>query len=167
MDAVALERSKRHLATQVLRTWGTLRLRVTGLSMLPTLWPGDVLTFQFHDFGEAQPGELVLYLRDERFFVHRVVRKSEVADGTFLITRGDCMGKDDPPVPASNLLGKVSGIQRDGLILRPDVRRSPASRIFASMLCRYSLLRQAALRWRKRDISGSAGTDFSALESAQ
>jgi signal peptidase I len=167
MNAVALERSKRDLATQVLRSWGTLRLRVTGLSMLPTLWPGDVLTLGSLDFEHAEPGELVLYMREERFFVHRVIRKSGAGDSMLLITRGDCMVKDDPPVPADGLLGKVTGIQRDGLVLRPSQRISLASRIFAGMLSRWSLLRDVALRLRMRAANAPAGTDFVAFESAQ
>lgn len=167
MNAVALERSKRDLATQVLRSWGTLRLRVTGLSMLPTLWPGDVLTLRSLDFEHAEPGELVLYMREERFFVHRVIRKSCAEDNMFLITRGDCMEKDDPPVPADGLLGKVTGIQRDGLVLRPSHRISLASRIFAGMLSRWSLLREVVLRLRMRAANASAGTDLVSFESAQ
>lgn len=167
MNAVALERSKRNLATQVLRSWGTLRLRVTGLSMLPTLWPGDILTFQSHDFEHAEPGELVLYMHEERFFVHRVIRKSGLGDSMFLITRGDCMAKEDLPVPAASLLGKVTGIERDSLLLRPSLCLSSGSKIFASMLCRWSLLRDAVLRLKMLSRSASSETDFAAFENAQ
>jgi hypothetical protein len=39
------------LAGHLLRSFGTLCLRVTGSSMLPSLWPGDLLLIQRQDFG--------------------------------------------------------------------------------------------------------------------
>jgi len=42
MKASERESIKRDLAGQVLRAGGKLRLRALGLSMLPSLWPGDI-----------------------------------------------------------------------------------------------------------------------------
>ena len=44
--------------------------------MLPTLWPGDLLTVQSRRAEDIEPGEIVLYMRGGRFFIHRVKSKS-------------------------------------------------------------------------------------------
>lgn len=167
MNALALEQSKHSLATQVLRSWGTLQLRVQGVSMLPTLWPGDLLTLQSQDYEQTEAGDLVLYVRGGRFFVHRTVRKTATEDETFLITRGDCMAEDDPPVPAADLLGRVTRIERRGLLLEPGWKLSFTRRIFAGLLCRWDLLRNVILRLRTHNVAASAGTDFTSTQSAQ
>ena len=84
--------------------------------MLPTLWPGDLLTVQSLGAEEVEPGEIVLYMRSDRFFVHRIVSKN--------LGSGQCVA-DYPgrlhvrrmirPIGRSELLGKVTEVQRSGL----------------------------------------------------
>jgi hypothetical protein len=38
--------SKYGLATEVLRCFGEISLKATGASMLPTVWPGDLLNIE-------------------------------------------------------------------------------------------------------------------------
>ena len=114
MDLQAQEEGRCSLAAEALRSWGRLRLRARGLSMLPTLWPGDFLTVQSRSAEQIEPGEIILYMREGRFFVHRVKSKSVAGDEIFLIVRGDCMPDDDPPVRSSEVLGKIVGVQRAG-----------------------------------------------------
>ena len=114
--------------------------------MLPTLWPGDCLTIQSHSIEEVQPGDLVLYARDGRFFVHRVTRKCRLGEETFLITRGDCMNEEDPPVEKRDLLGKVTEIDRHGSRIMPRRKLSPLQLFTAWLLCHCNLLLRAALR---------------------
>jgi len=61
------------LATQVLQSSGELRLRVTGTSMLPAIWPGDILLISSRNIAEARPGDVVLFGREGRLVAHRVV----------------------------------------------------------------------------------------------
>ena len=114
--------------------------------MLPTLRPGDCLTIQSHSIEEAQPGDLVLYARDGRFFVHRVTRKCRLGEETFLITRGDCMNEEDPPVEKRDLLGKVTEIDRHGSQIMPRRRLSPSQLLTAWLLCHWNLLLRATLQ---------------------
>ena len=109
MNVLLQEECKRNLAAAILRSSGTLQLRATGTSMLPTLWPGDCLTIQSYNFEDAETGDLVLYARGGRLFVHRVMRKCRLGETHSLITRGDCMTEEDPPVEENDLLGKVIG----------------------------------------------------------
>ncbi len=119
--------------------------------MLPTLWPGDLLTVQVQPPEQAEPGEIVLCMRWGRFFIHRIVSTNPTEDEAFLITRGDCMPKDDPPVGRDELLGKVTEIRRAGSVFQPARELSPFRRILASMLCHWSLFRRIGLRlWVRR-----------------
>ena len=43
-DGKLLDEATHDLDAQVIRQFGELRLKVTGASMLPSVWPGDVLT---------------------------------------------------------------------------------------------------------------------------
>ena len=65
------EDTKLGLAAELLRGGGTVHLKAWGTSMLPSVWPGDLLTIQSAADDEVVPGDIVLVLRDNRFFVHR------------------------------------------------------------------------------------------------
>lgn len=119
------------LATQVLQSSGELRLRVTGTSMLPAIWPGDILLISGRNIEEARPGDVVLFGRQGRLVAHRVVevrsplsevrsRKSEaLIPAREFVTRGDSMGQNDAPVRGEELLGRVLAIQRGSRRLTP------------------------------------------------
>src|SRR5579872_6250678 len=98
---------KCELAAEVLRSCGTLRLRVTGWSMLPAVWPGDTLMIESARTGGVTEGDIVLFGRERRLFVHRVVKN--LGDSKFL-TRGDAMSAPDPVIDRHELLGRVSSI---------------------------------------------------------
>ncbi len=57
-----------------------------------------------------RPGDVVLFSRKGRLFVHRVVEMS----GGAVVTRGDSMLDADPPVAVSDVLGRVESIERGG-----------------------------------------------------
>src|SRR5579862_8360555 len=100
------------LAEEVVRTFGEVRLRVFGISMVPAILPGDVVSVRRAIAKEISVGEAVLYCRGGRLFVHRVVDRTSPANGDGsdeprLITRGDRMRREDSPVAPSELLGRV------------------------------------------------------------
>src|SRR5215472_14820968 len=108
-------RLKCELAAEVLRSSGTLRLRVTGWSMLPTVWPGDTLIVDRVNCAQVAEGEIVLFGRDRRLFAHRVVKNQSVA----MVTRGDAMPTADSPVHKNEFLGRVHSIVRNGKSIEP------------------------------------------------
>jgi len=110
---------KCELAGEVLRSSGRLRLRVTGLSMLPAIFPGDTLVIEPANSESVGKGDIVLFHRDRRLFVHRVSETSGSARDFQIVTQGDGMPNPDPPVSSSQLLGKVSFVVRDGRCLEP------------------------------------------------
>src|SRR5439155_11630789 len=143
MIAQARGRSKRSLAAEVLRSGLHLRLRAMGTSMLPTLWPGDLLTIESVAVEQAKRGDLILFMREGRFFVHRLIAKVE-ADA-MLITRGDCLSAGDAPVSAKEFLGKVVQVQRRGLSFAPSPRLSRVRLVIARLLCHFSPLQRLTL----------------------
>jgi signal peptidase I len=106
------------LVGEVVRAFGGVRLRVLGTSMVPSILPGDLVSIHRAGLDEISPGEVVLFFKKGRLFVHRVVdRKAETrSDGpgeARLITRGDRLRQDDPPVSSAELLGRVVLIERN------------------------------------------------------
>jgi len=147
---------KLDLAAEVLRSGGTVRLKAWGTSMLPTLWPGDLLTIENANPAEIAPGEIVLLRRDHRFFVHRLAEKRMDQGAVHWVTRGDAVGKKDPPAVESELLGRVSGIERSHHVRVPIGRLSLFNSAVAWMLCRSKTFRSVALRMHSLRLFASA-----------
>lgn len=124
--------TKNELAAEVLRSYGELRLRVIGSSMLPAIWPGDVLSIRHCGPAEVDVGDIVLFIRCGRLFAHRVVAQSAEC----LVTRGDGMVDPDPPVSESELVGRVTQVDRGGRTFRPASKLSLGGRIAASIFRR-------------------------------
>ena len=118
-SSAELHALKCELAGEVLRSSGRLRLRVTGWSMLPAIFPGDTLVIEPANSESVGKGDIVMFRRDRRLFVHRVSGKSGSARDLQIVTQGDGMPNPDPPVSSSQLLGKVSFVVRDGRCMEP------------------------------------------------
>src|SRR5260370_569829 len=89
--------AKCELAEKTLRLFGSLRLRVTGFSMLPSVWPGDLLLIRRHEMEQIYPGDIVLFACYGRLIAHRVVFKTDDPEAPRLITRGDAV-RDKPAI---------------------------------------------------------------------
>jgi hypothetical protein len=136
------------LAADALRQSGRLRLRVHGESMLPTLWPGDVVEIARCSMGDVRSNEIVLAAREGRLFLHRFV--AHCAPSGFQL-RGDSKPGCDPQYPPEALLGR--------LVSRPDQRRGSASatplpaslsRALGVLLCYCGVARRLALKLQSR-----------------
>lgn len=151
---------KLDLAAEVLRSSGALHLKAWGMSMLPSIYPGDLLTIQNAHQEDIVPGDIVLVRRDNRFFVHRLAEKRYHQGVLQWITRGDAMPHNDPPATGSELLGRVSSIRRNHRIIVPSRRASLLTSALAWMLCRSDSVRSAALRihsfWQERESAAAA-----------
>src|SRR5437879_12340303 len=104
-----------------------LRLRASGSSMLPSLWPGDILTIHPQSFEQWRPGDIALYMRAGHFFIHRVSTVSN--SGDFLIVQGDLLPHTDPPVRSRKVLGKDVTIERSVVHYQPRLDPSIHYRI--------------------------------------
>jgi signal peptidase I len=128
--------AKCELAEKTLRRFGSLRLRVTGFSMLPSVWPGDLLLIRRQEMEQIYPGDIVLFARHGRLIAHRVVFKTDDPEAPSLVTRGDAVSAQDSAISPAELLGKVSGILRAGEWIQPRRRLSISARITAMFVSR-------------------------------
>jgi signal peptidase I len=156
MDSQARDQGRCILAAEALRAWGVLKLRATGVSMLPTLWPGDLLIVRSVRPEQVGPGEIVLYMRHGRFFIHRIVSMDLARNDALMVTRGDCMSENDPPVGRTELLGRVTEVHRSSAVFVPARTLSRFRRQLAWLFCRWSLFRRVGLRlWNYRRVTGA------------
>ena len=152
-----------NLAADVLHRFGEVRFVAHGTSMIPSIYPGDLLTVRSESIAEARPGEVVLFLLGGRFFVHRVMRKWPERNRIVFATRGDAHTQEDPSVDGSQLLGRVTSILRHGKpvkfatrlnawtkLLRWGVRNSDT---FAKTLLAAHLLRTRLLGVRRQSAT--------------
>jgi hypothetical protein len=117
----------------------SVRLRVYGESMLPTLWPGDVVEIAPCSIDEARPGEIVLALRDGRLFLHRLV--SHCGPDGFLLC-GDSTPGPDPLFPPEAMLGRLVRPSGEGRgFIAPALSRS-----VGRLLCHSGVARRLALK---------------------
>jgi signal peptidase I len=166
----AREAHKLDLAAEVLSWGGTIRLQALGTSMLPSIWPGDVLNIENKPGEDMVPGDIVLVARENRFVVHRLVEKHH----THWITRGDSLPQNDAAVAEVQVLGKVSTIHRKSRVIIPSPQVSLLVGALAGMLCHWDRFRTIALRihsfWQHRASLGpssrKAGRRISSIASA-
>lgn len=109
--------------------------------MLPALWPGDVVQIACCKPEDVRPGEIVLALRDDRFFLHRLVARSQPSG---FVLRGDSMPGSDPPFPLEAFLGRLVNHNAD------RVFGPKWSRVLGLLLCHCTLARRLALRLHQR-----------------
>jgi hypothetical protein len=144
------------LVADVLRGSGRLRLRargeIHGESMLPTLWPGDVVEIESCSLEDVRPGEIVLALREDRLVLHRLVALCE-PDGFQL--RGDSARSPDPRLPPEALLGRLVRRADEGRgvtapALRPGLGAKwfglKGSRALGILFCHCGMVRRLALK---------------------
>jgi signal peptidase I len=122
------------LAGEVVSTFGEVRLRVLGTSMVPSIHPGDLISIQRASLSEISPGEIVLYSREGRLFAHRAVARAGSPEQPLLIMRGDRLRHNDPPVSSSELLGRVHFIERGHRRLHPATGLSTWERMIVLLL---------------------------------
>jgi signal peptidase I len=135
------------LAAEVLRQNLTVHLRAWGTSMLPALWPGDLLTIQSVTDDQLRPGDIVLVLDNGRFLIHRLIEKQHDQGLSHLITRGDAMPQNDPPANISDFLGRVVRIRRGNQSFVPSRRVSRINSVRAWLLCHSNRFRSLSLRF--------------------
>lgn len=91
---------------------------IIGRSMLPLLRPGDYVLIT-HGWQGVKRGDIVLFHHQETLAVHRVIH---IKPGPIFITKGDNVTHDDPPLKASEILGRVVQIKRGDRLFSVDNR---------------------------------------------
>jgi signal peptidase I len=168
--AASSEALRLELAAKVLRDFGKLRFRACGGSMLPAIFPGDILLVRCEPIGTIRPGHTVLSFRAGLFYAHRVVRIENGGAAVRLITRGDALRMEDPAVSEDEYLGRVTGLSRGRTHRQTNHGQGLASSVFAWVLRRSDFLAVSLLRWHslclrlagKSKFAGSANRETAA-----
>lgn len=102
--------------SEKVRKNGSACFRVLGESMFPWIRSGDYVFVRRLEFEGISVGQVVLFERGNRLFVHRVLRRVRPADDasgcSTLITKGDALDGADAPVSQSEFLGRITRIHR-------------------------------------------------------
>lgn len=136
------------LLRQVLRDFGTVSFQVHGTSMAPALLPGDVVTVVRCRQEDVRCGDVVLFHRHRRVFLHRVVEVLPMGEMR-LRTRGDRLRDFDLPISRDEFLGRATAVRRGASSLPWPTQ----SAFFLRTLCRHSDIATSLLvsqRWLRR-----------------
>ena len=129
----------RQLFIDLLREGYIIRSWAVGESMSPCIKKGDLLVVKPITLEEAEIGEIVAFRRDESQSVlttHRVVQKGKEGGRGYVITKGDRNAYRDFPLSPQHVLGKVTGIERNGLVISLE---TPFYRLRGYLMARLSL----------------------------
>jgi signal peptidase I len=143
------------LLQEAVRSFGRARFRVLGTSMAPSIVPGDLVSVERARLSDIACGEIVLFSRYDRFFVHRVVRSGETKAQS-LVTRGDRLDHDDPPISDCEFLGRVTSIQRGRRAFRPENSINRWNRLILRVLRASDFMTRAYLYVRRSVTAAEA-----------
>lgn len=114
------------LAQAILAEGLTLRFRAKGMSMHPFVRSGDLLYIQAVAPEQVRAGDLVMFrTASSKVIVHRVLRRTKLAEKLAFVIKGDRVGQPDGIISAENILGQVIARERNGvkIDLTTPVRR--------------------------------------------
>jgi signal peptidase I len=157
------QQQKLQLALDLLRSGQSISIKALGSSMIPTIWPGDVVMIESNRGRGARRGDVVLVRSEDGIRVHRLVENS----GLEWITRGDAMPQNDPPTQPSEVLGRVVEIHRGQRAVPITWKPALAGRVLALLISRSQLCERVALRahaLRQAANSGEADHPSAARE---
>jgi signal peptidase I len=120
------------LSTALLTDGYQVRFRAPGHSMSPTIRDGEMVLVAPVKGDEVRRGDILLYRCSERrrVIAHRVVCVEQGSRQTrSFILRGDSSVTCDAPVEASQILGRVTAVERDGRTIQLAGRRARMRRM--------------------------------------
>lgn len=123
---------------QLLAQQGRVTLRVQGSSMLPWVKPGDVAVIRRAGIDDVRCGDVALFKRESRLFVHRLVEKHGTLREAQFLAKGDAHPGPDGMIDRDLLLGRVVRIFRGDRQIDLDSPRQLALGLVLSQLSRKS-----------------------------
>lgn len=137
------------LSADALASGEGLRLRVNGLSMRPLLQPEDVIWVEAVAEQDLDIGDIVLVRRPADFVTHRLVERTSQG----WIAKGDNLPMPDPPVAGTDILGRVTALERGGRRRnwqQPEVRLARLAGLQYALWKRLQGRPAWAARWSNR-----------------
>ncbi len=80
---------------------------LSGPSMNPTLWAGDIVIVKEVPVEEIAVGDIIKFWQEGRYVIHRVIRIEQTEAGVVITTQGDNVNAPDFPVTEEYIKGKV------------------------------------------------------------
>jgi signal peptidase I len=124
--------------TAVLDAGHAARFLACGDSMHPTIRDGQAICVERCPAEALSDGEVILAQAARGLTAHRIVGIRKRSEGLEIITRGDNCLRNDPPLRAGELIGRVMGVQRkkcqSRLFDRPLTLLRLSRRIFFSWI---------------------------------
>jgi len=152
-------------AADSIRSNGSVSIRAAGSSMIPSIWPGEILLVRRVAIAEVCPGEVVLAERGGKLFAHRVVEVRGEGSGARIVTQGDALAASDPEISEAELLGRVAAIARGGEWREPKTHLGMGARILRAIVRRSSFAARVLLHLhaqRERAVAPRPATQASA-----
>ncbi len=135
------------IATSILKDGHTTEIPAFGISMFPTLLPGDRLVIEPTEVPKI--GDIVVFKGKDSLIAHRLVK---VIDDQY-ICLGDSLFSCDPPIKKTDILGRVIQRTRNGksqsekhFRFKLTKRIMPHLGKYPRLLIRYSALSYAKLK---------------------
>lgn len=138
---------KLELGADVLRSFGELRFVAHGTSMIPAIFPGDILFVRHQPLEAMRRGDVALWSSNGYFCAHRVLRVEKTREESAIVTCGDALGDEDAPIRCSDFLGHVYAIVRRGKRTELARNRGLLLRGIASLACHSDFVTRWLLRY--------------------
>lgn len=139
------------LSAELLRAGLDLRFRARGASMLPLIRDGDVVLVRPVDPDAVRVGDVVLCSHAPgRVVVHRVVGKLARLEGMRYTVQGDQATRPDGLIPAAQVYGRITSIERAGATIAMDRPAMRALGWLAVLRSRWNVGRGEHLRLARR-----------------
>ena len=90
-----------------------VRMKAKGFSMFPLIWTGDKITISPKK--DVIPKEIIVFMRESQMVCHTIVRVFEKNGIKYYQTRGNSSFGLDEPITSEQILGKVTGIERESI----------------------------------------------------
>jgi len=97
---------------------GKLRFRVISNSMAPALKAGDLVKLSPACPGKLSVGQMVVVSLTGQLICHRLIRSFSRDGQRWMVTKGDQVTGEDPPVSAEQIIGIVSSCTRPRIFHR-------------------------------------------------
>jgi hypothetical protein len=104
----------RSVGHALLREGRSVRMRLGGYSMWPSMLPGDVGTIVPEPIQDLHQGNVVVFDRGDKWVAHRLVAIDKSPTGIVLTTQGDSIPYPDEPFREDTYRGVVRSVARGG-----------------------------------------------------
>ncbi|MGD0305460.1 MAG: signal peptidase I [Candidatus Acidiferrales bacterium] len=135
-----------------IRAQGAASVRILNGDMFPWLRSGDQVFVRRWNFELLRPGDVILFERNEEFFVHRVIQveRNSGTASKVIITKGDARDSADVPVTEDEFVGRATRIHRGKRHIDIESFGQVIAARTLARLSKFSPLFYAPLRLAKR-----------------